>query len=70
MREKTQRFWSTAVPITLGKLDQWCVRAMKSKIEPMEGDAKTLRSSRTTAELGSSDWQAIQWQFEGMNKTS
>ena len=38
MREDLQRFWEYWSPAWAGKfLDQWCTRAMRSKIEPMKG---------------------------------
>lgn len=47
MREDFQRFWEYSSAHHAGKfLDQWCVRAMKSKIEPMKAMAKTLRKHR------------------------
>jgi transposase len=48
MREDFQRFWQYTSPTWAGKfLDQWCVRAMRSKIEPMKEMAGTLRRHRT-----------------------
>jgi transposase len=47
MKEDFQRFWEYASPTWAGKfLDQWCVRAMRSKIEPMKSMARTLRRKR------------------------
>lgn len=47
MREDFQRFWMYSSPTWAGKfLDQWCTRAMRSKIGPMQDMAKTLRSHR------------------------
>jgi len=47
MREDFQRFWSYSSATWAGKfLDPWCVRAMRSKIEPMKEMARTLRSHR------------------------
>lgn len=44
MREDFQRFWEYAYPSCAAKfLDEWCVRAMRSKIEPMKKVAQTLR---------------------------
>ena len=48
MREDFQQFWEYSSPAWAGKfLDQWCTRAMRSKIEPMKEMARTLRSHRT-----------------------
>lgn len=47
MREDFQRFWAYDSPAWAGKfLDQWCARAMRSKIEPMKEMARTLRRHR------------------------
>ena len=47
MKEDFQRFWTYTYPAWAGKfLDDWCVRAMRSKIEPMKKMAKTLRNKR------------------------
>jgi transposase len=47
MREDFQRFWQYVSPTWAGRfLDQWCTRAMRSKIEPMKEMARTLRSHR------------------------
>jgi len=47
MRDDFQRFWEYSYPACAGKfLDEWCVRAMRSKIEPMKKVAKTLRRHR------------------------
>ena len=47
MKEDFQRFWLYTHPAWAGKfLDQWCTRAMRSKIEPMKSVAKTLRGKR------------------------
>lgn len=47
MREDFQRFWEYRSPAWAGKfLDEWCTRAMRSKIEPMKQMAKTLRGHR------------------------
>jgi hypothetical protein len=44
MQEDFQRFWQYTSPTWAGKfLDQWCVRTMRSKIEPMKEMAGTLR---------------------------
>jgi transposase len=47
MREDFQRFWEYRSPAWAGKfLDQWCTRAMRSKIEPMKAVARSLREKR------------------------
>jgi transposase len=47
MREDFQRFWEYASPGWAVKfLDQWCVRTMRSKIEPMKKIARSLREHR------------------------
>ena len=47
MKEDFQQFWDYTYAAWAGKfLDAWCTRAMRSKIEPMKGVAKTLRSKR------------------------
>jgi len=47
MREDFQRFWEYVSPGWAGRfLDQWCTRAMRSKIEPMKKIARSLRSHR------------------------
>jgi transposase len=44
MREDFQRFWSYHSPTWAKKfLDDWCQRAMRSRIEPMKKMARTLR---------------------------
>lgn len=48
MREDFQRFWDYERAAWAGRfLDQWCTRAMRSRIEPMKEMAKTLRRHRT-----------------------
>jgi transposase len=48
MREDFQRFWEYTSAAWAGKfLDQWCTRAMRSKIQPMKEMAGTLRRHRT-----------------------
>jgi transposase len=48
MREDFQQFWDYISPGWAGRfLDQWCTRAMRSKIEPMKKVARSLRSHRT-----------------------
>lgn len=47
MKEDFQRFWSYRSATWAGKfLDEWCVRAMRSKMEPMKEMAGTLRRHR------------------------
>ena len=47
MKEDFQRFWEYWSPAWAGKfLDQWCSRAMRSKIEPMKKMARSLREKR------------------------
>ena len=47
MKEDFQRFWQYSTAGWAGKfLNQWCHRAMKSKIEPIKKVAKTFRSKR------------------------
>jgi len=47
MKEDFQRFWEYWSPTWAGKfLDQWCTRAMRSKIEPMKKVARMLRGKR------------------------
>jgi transposase len=47
LREDFQRFWEYTSPTWAVKfLDQWCVRTMRSKIEPMKKIVKMLRSHR------------------------
>jgi transposase len=47
MKEDFQRFWEYTSATWAGKfLDQWCTRAMRSKIEPMKKVARTLRRKR------------------------
>ena len=44
LREDFQRFWEYASPDLGGKfLDQWCIRTMRSKIEPMKKIVHSLR---------------------------
>jgi transposase len=46
-REDFQRFWEYESPAWAGKfLDEWCVRVMRSKLEPMKKVACTLRNHR------------------------
>jgi transposase len=47
MKEDFQQFWEYWSPTWAGKfLDQWCTRAMRSKIEPMKKVARMLREKR------------------------
>lgn len=47
MKEDFQRFWEYTTSGWASKfLDQWCKRAMVSKIEPMKKVAKTLRAKK------------------------
>ena len=47
MKEDFQRFWEYSRPAWAGRfLDQWCTRAMRSRIEPMKKMARTLRNKR------------------------
>ena len=47
MKEDFQQFWQyTYVAWADRFLDQWCTRAMRSKIEPMKSVAKTFRDKR------------------------
>jgi len=47
MREDFQRFWQYRSPTWAGKfLDEWCTRAMRSKIDPMKQMTRTLRRHR------------------------
>ena len=47
MREDFQRFWEYASPAWAARfLDQWCVRTMRSKIEPMKKIVRSLREHR------------------------
>lgn len=48
MKEDFQRFWLYVYPKNAGKfLDDWCKRAMRSRIEPMKEMARSLRSHRS-----------------------
>ena len=47
MRDDFQRFWEYERPSWAGKfLDEWCTRAMRSRIQPMKEMAGTLRRHR------------------------
>lgn len=47
MKEDFERFWKYKSAYWAGRfLDDWCVRAMRSKIEPMKKFVKTIRKHR------------------------
>jgi len=47
LREDFQRFWQYVSPGWAAKfLDQWCLRTMRSRIDPMKKVAQTLRNHR------------------------
>ena len=47
LREDFQQFWEYIGPTWAGRfLDQWCTRALRSKLEPMKKVARTLRRHR------------------------
>jgi transposase len=47
MKEDFERFWEYKSPYWAGRfLDEWCVRAMRSKIEPVKKFVRTLRNHR------------------------
>ena len=47
LREDFQRFWEYVSPTWAGKfLDEWCMRTMRSRIEPMKDVARSLREHR------------------------
>lgn len=47
MKEDFQQFWEYSSPVWAGKfLDQWCTRAMRSRIDPMKKVARMLRNKR------------------------
>jgi transposase len=47
LREDFQRFWEYVSPTWAGKfLDEWTTRAMRSRLEPMQKVARTLRNHR------------------------
>ena len=44
MKEDFQRLWEYSRPAWAGKfLDQWCTRAMRSRIEPMKKVARSIK---------------------------
>jgi transposase len=46
-REDFQRFWEYCSPAWAGKfLDEWCVRTLRSRLEPMQKVARMLRAHR------------------------
>ncbi len=48
MKEDFQQFWEYSSAVWAGKfLDQWCVRAMRSQIDPMKKVARMLRNKRS-----------------------
>lgn len=47
LREDFQRFWSYRDPAWAGKfLDEWCERTLRTRLEPMQKVARTLRAHR------------------------
>ena len=47
LREEFQRFWEYRNAVWAGRfLDEWCTRAMRSKLEPMKKQARSLRKHR------------------------
>jgi transposase len=47
MKEDFQRFWDYVYPACAGKfLDEWCTRALRSRLEPMKKVARMLRDKR------------------------
>jgi transposase len=47
MKEDFERFWEYKTPYWAGRfLDAWCVRAMRSKMEPMNKFVRLLRRHR------------------------
>ena len=47
LKEEFQQFWDYDSPTWAGKfLDQWCTRALRSRIEPMKKVARTVRNHR------------------------
>ena len=48
MKEDFQQFWEYTSPAWAGKfLDQWCTRAMRSRLDPMKEVARMLRNKRS-----------------------
>jgi transposase len=47
LKEEFQQFWEYESPAWAGKfLDQWCTRAMRSRIDPLKKFARTIRGHR------------------------
>jgi len=47
LREQFQQFWEYQRPSWAGRfLDQWCTNAMRSRLEPMKREARSLRQHR------------------------
>jgi transposase len=47
LKEDFQQFWDYDSPTWAGKfLDEWCRQVMRSRIEPMQKVARTLRAHR------------------------
>ena len=47
LREDFQRFWEYRSPTWAGNfLDEWISRTMRSRLEPMKREARTLRNHR------------------------
>ena len=47
MKEEFQFFWDYVSPYWAGRfLDQWCTRALRSRIAPMQDAARMLRGHR------------------------
>jgi transposase len=47
LREEFQRFWEYASPGWAGQfLDEWCIRTLRSRLEPMKRVARMLREHR------------------------
>lgn len=47
LREDFQRFWEYGSPTWAGKfLDEWCVRVMRTRLEPMKKVARTVQQHR------------------------
>ena len=52
LKEEFQQFWDYESPTWAGKfLDQWCFRAMRSRIDPLKKFARTALAPRTPAQL-------------------
>ena len=47
LKEDLDGLWTYVSPAWAGKfLDRWCTRVMRSKIEPMKKEAKTIRKHK------------------------